>query len=153
MSIKKTLFFALVLTIMAAYIFRYEMPRLEVEKEQAAPFAGITARAITSIDISRKESKFIFENKSVKMPTKDEKVTDGGFENIDSATWAVVGMPHVKLDQASLNSLVSSILELKLDKPLNKEEMSENLEVYGLSEPIVSMKISALRSMKCRRPV
>ena len=45
---RKTLFFALVLTIMAAYIFRYEMPRLEVEKEQAAPFAGITARAITS---------------------------------------------------------------------------------------------------------
>jgi|GEM_PF-1424266 len=143
MSWKKTFVLALILIGVLVYIFKVELPSGEKREKEKQVLSGLSKTQLESIEISRKGVTFTLKNLDFD-PRKAAAGKDATPAPGESAQrWTLLGVEGAEVDKANLNSLLNALVELKVDKPLAKDELSPDLAVYGLSEPEVKLKVAA----------
>ncbi len=146
MSFKKTLFFAVILAGIVAYIFKYELPREEAKKNADILFAGVEPKSIVTIRIKGQSGEFSLSNTvpavaGLKKGAKDEQ-TESALAESPFAKWELGGLKGAKLEGATVGSLVTAIIGLSLDSRIPAEEQDKDLAVYGLGDPAIQLAVN-----------
>jgi len=140
MTGKKILVLLVILLGVLAYIFFYEMPKSKEKETADLLFKGIKEEQLRSIEINKGDRKVSLLNKSFKAEASSNK------EEKDSVSkdvvWELGNKAGAVLDSSMVQSLSTSLLDLKLDTAIPKEELDSDLGVYGLQNPEMTMKIS-----------
>lgn len=131
MSFKKTLVLAVLLAGILAVIFKVQIPHREKEEKKVYAFADLDPQAIELIEIKNESGEFKLKNSK-----PGDANARANFED-----WQLAEIPGSGLEAAVLNSLITSLQDLKLDSPLPKEDTEEDLAVYGLKDPAVSVRV------------
>lgn len=128
MSFKNTLLMAVVLAIVALFIFRVELPESErIEREQFLLRKAEDAQ-IRRISISSSSGAFVFT-----------RPTNAG----EKSGWALEGVPEAVLDTASVSALIGALQSFKSDSVIPVAERAVDYTVYGLKEPSLKMEIES----------
>ncbi|MCO6429290.1 MAG: DUF4340 domain-containing protein [Deltaproteobacteria bacterium] len=144
MSLKKTLVLAAVLAAAVIYIWRVEIPRTRENEQKGVVFRNIDRDEIKSLGITTSGESFELVNSA---PRKTEPDAAGEVDEFSAEvfkSWQLGAVPGSTLDPAVVSSLVSGILKLKLDEPLPKDEVEQDLSAYGLKSPELSIKLRTL---------
>lgn len=148
MNLKKTLILGVVLLIAVAYVFWVEMPRQERAENRDVVFHELKEDEIDSIEITRKNENFTLKNTKPSSDSDDSSKDKGddakdAEESSKLKHWELATVPGSNLDPGALNTLLSAITDLRTGSALPKEEVEEDLSIYGLKEPEVKLAIKA----------
>jgi len=144
MSLRKTILLGVVLAIVVCYIRAVELPRETAVIESSQPYRSIPVEQISEIMITRPSGAFRILNERVEgagaspAPTPDALAA----ASVDRADrWRLADAPSGSLDRGVINSLLSSISNLTLGKPIPTGELDGDRSVYGLTEPPLTLVV------------
>ncbi|RIL09963.1 MAG: hypothetical protein DCC75_05390 [Proteobacteria bacterium] len=148
MSLKKTIILGLILAGLAFYILRVELPRDEQKEKEDQIFSAYSRKSIASVELSRGSTSFVIKNNNPQISVQDQESKEENDKNADDSApakdWELPELPGADLDHGSLNSLLTSLLDLKVGKAIPKEEVDSDLGVYGLREPAAKAKVKVM---------
>lgn len=138
MSLKKSLFFAVILAGLLFFVYKVEKPN-EIKRENAKFFLdGAAANELKSVEVKRgSEAWKIVNNKPAISKLQTDIQTKKS--DIDTKSWKLESRQDAKLDDGLVSTLLSSIGNLKLEDPVNLDA-SDSLANYGLEKPEVEIE-------------
>lgn len=136
----KTLVLGILLLIVGGYIRYVELPQEEKRREGEFFLEGMTERSLRFVSVDRKGASFSLKNQK---PVDSAEKNIGGKDEPDSeAEWVLEGVPAgTKLDRGSVQSLLGAVTSLKLGDAIPAEEVGNDLKVFGLDEPAVTVRV------------
>ena len=140
MSLKKTLVLALLLLIFAAYILKIQIPAFQEAQTKDLIFKDLQAARLESLEIIRPQDSFKLKNTAFQdnqaAIENDPKVNVRSYDE-----WQLDDLPGAKIETVLINSLITSIRDLKLDDKLPKEDIEADLSIYGLQDPALVIRL------------
>jgi hypothetical protein len=126
MNLKNTLFMALVLAVMAVFIFRVEIPEGERKERESFVLKMAPDDKVSFIKIVGEKESFAFRK------VQKEAGTD---------TWQLDGLADAQLDQSAITTMVKGLQDFKNDSPIAQSDLAKDLTVYGLSSPLATIEV------------
>ncbi len=141
MSLKKTLLLGVILAALVLYLNKVQLPQDEAESKKAQIFSAVKREELATVEVKNSQGTFLLKNSAPKASAVGDKK-----EELDPAWdkhWEIDGLSGSGVDTGALTTLLNSILDLNLDKPLAAEDRESDLSVYGLDKPLVTLKVGA----------
>ena len=126
MNLKNTLFMAVVLAVIAVFIFRVEIPEGERKERESFVLKKIPDDKLAFIKLIGEKDSFVFRK------AKNESGIDA---------WQLEGLADAQLDQSAVTAIVKGLQDFKSDAPINSDEVAKDLSVYGLNSPTASIEV------------
>jgi hypothetical protein len=124
---KKIFILSVLVIVMIAYIVKVELPEEEQRLLMEKWLQATTTKDLNQIEIKRDKNdpyRLIKSNPKSEFPK-----------------WVLEGKEYVPMDQVQIKSLIDLILGLKLGTSLPAKDIMDNLEVYGLKDPEITLKV------------
>lgn len=139
MTPAKILGLAAVLLGLVLYIVKIELPGEKKKAAETLLLKEVTGPQLKRIEIEKGGEKFAFKNPSPAMTRSEDE--SAGYAALKG--WELEGVEGAMLDQGALNTLVSALLGLKLESPLDPADLEKDLSVYGLASPELRVKVES----------
>jgi Domain of unknown function (DUF4340) len=137
MNLRKTALLAIVVALVALFVFKYELPKDETKRQKESAIAGVTARELKSVTINKEGApSFTLANRS------PQKLKQGDVD--DYKSWELRDGDLVidtALDTGAVSSVMSAIESLKLSDSIPAEEREKDRTVYGLASPAMRLAL------------
>jgi hypothetical protein len=142
---KRLIYLALIASLLGAYIYFLEVPKVKQEQIATRVFGDITSSELRSINVNAEKGTYeLVNSEPKKIDKKDpsEGVTDNLEETESDITtkWSLSSYPDSILDKATVEALINAVANFTFDKKLDTTE--SDLSVYGLLNPINKLKVS-----------
>jgi len=144
MSLKKSFALLLILTLLGVYIYKVELPREEQKLKSQNLLPGVSKEELASIEITNSKGSFTLINSGAGNSATGQDKSTTITEQLEASalsSWQFADLKDADIDRGALNSLLSLLLELKLDKSIPADQLDE-LSVYGLDKTEVTIKTS-----------
>lgn len=145
MSLRKTLILGALLVGVLFYILWVEIPGEAERAKRDVVFNELSKEEIETIEIQRAGESYTLKNTAPKSSSKEEVKGPAATQHDPDffKKWELSDVKGSELDSAALNGLLSALSDFRSGSALPKNEISEDLAVYGLKEPEVSVKVNA----------
>ena len=139
MSLRSNIILALLLGVVATFIFKVELPREEHARESEQWFPNTTKQNLTRVEVKSGGREFSLVN-SKPTPVIHERSA----EVVDDALgeWQFENAVWSEIDQGNVSSLLNAILALKKESEIPESERDADLSRYGLSPSEVSLSVT-----------
>lgn len=131
MSLKNTLFMALMLGLVALFIFRYDIPEGERIERESFVLRKATDDQVKRIAVTNEKGTYVFVRGVVSQGENREAVSG----------WQLEGLPEALLDASAVSTLSSGLQAFKSDSVIPPAEVSPDLSVYGLHAPVMTIEV------------
>ncbi len=145
MNLKKTLILGLLLALASLYLSQVMLPGQKQQALEGMAFARIERATIDSLDISHyneKDEKERFVLMQSLAPHPDEQA-EGSKEPELVKTWSLPSIRGAILDKTALESYLNALLSITIEGPLKNEELYQDIGVYGLDKPRVTVVLNS----------
>lgn len=135
MSLRKSLFLALLLAVVAFLIFKVLLPHEESKERAGFSLGGKGEGAIEKITVQNGTGTYTLENKEI-VPGQLVAL-DGSSDTLTTeraSKWVLAGVEMGAVERASLNALLTTLVNLKLDTPIPAEEVEADRSMYGIAK-------------------
>jgi hypothetical protein len=150
MNFKKTLVLGLLLLIAVLVTVRGVIPYEDQKQREQLLFKGLTAQQFSKITISRGGTAYSLVNSAPHSENpstsgkSDSSTVDRDLSKEQARLWSVEGIEKSDLDTGALNSLISSLTQLRLTESVPAAERATDLAEYGLDKPELTVAASAV---------
>jgi hypothetical protein len=144
MSFKKTLLLAVILLGALWYIYRVELPQDEVKRKEEFFLGGKPIDSFTRVTIQRGTESVGFVNTA---PVNTPPVAENAAKDDGMKNWKIESLPDAKIDEAAVNSLLTTLSNLKLTDPFRAEK-AEDITLYGLQDPEIKVTVATADSTR-----
>lgn len=139
MSFRKTLVLALLVLGIGLYIKYFELPREQSKQTEQELLKGLRRENLKSVEIVSQTENFQLLNSAPQ--EQRESQAEVQVANDEFANWRLADLPGSKLESATLSALFTALEQLRLESSIPKQEISADLNVYGLDKPLLQIKI------------
>lgn len=141
MNLKKTAALAFLAGALLLYVFYFEIPRGERKLEKEKLFANLSRDRIESIAIQNKSGSFTLVNSEPVKQAADSQDKETGAEPARLAKWQLGDLQGADIDRGTLNTLLASLVDLRIYDPIPDPDAEKDPAVYGLSSPEITLTL------------
>lgn len=138
MSLRSNIILALIVGIVAALIFKVEIPREEEAKLSEQWFPRVKKNNISRIEVTAGPKKFSLKNEAP-TPVKPDEVVDAIDDSL--GTWKFENVTWQEVDQGTVTSLLQALLSLRKESEIPEAERDSDLSRYGLQPPTAQIMV------------
>lgn len=137
MTLKKTLFMALVLALVLGFIYAVEIPEEHRHAESEKFFSAAPFEMLDQIRMKSAKGEFVLENtRPARAPGEKSEQPDSQSARLEQAkNWRIQGIPDSRIDKFAFSTLIGALSELKATSVIAAQDLSTDVSVYGLGTP------------------